>query len=88
MSAKAIELSAETFLREWAKQKGPTGAAAQLVLMQFEDHTSQWAEAEKLARQIHQALKQRERNIDHGLVGNLRCILDHVSRPYDPEPLG
>lgn len=35
---KTIELSAETFLREWAKDTGPRGAAAQLVLLQIEDY--------------------------------------------------
>jgi hypothetical protein len=36
------------------------------------------AEVESLVRQIHQAVKRGERTQDHGLIGNLTCILDHV----------
>lgn len=42
-------------------------------------------EAERLARQIHQILKRDERTQDHGLVGNLRCILDHLCSGPDPD---
>ena len=45
------------------------------------------AEADRLVREIHQALKRRERTTDHGLVGNLKCILEHVSRDVDPDPI-
>jgi hypothetical protein len=38
----------------------------------------QWEKIETLVRQIHEATKRGERTQDHGLIGNLRCILDHV----------
>lgn len=43
------------------------------------------AEATRLAREIHQALKRGERTQDHGLIGNLKCILDHVLPDFDPQ---
>jgi hypothetical protein len=36
------------------------------------------SEVESLVRQIHQAVKRGERTQDHGLIGNLTCILGHV----------
>jgi hypothetical protein len=38
----------------------------------------------QLARDIHQNLKRDERTPDHGLIGNLRCVLDHVLPDIDP----
>ena len=35
-------------------------------------------EVEGLVRKIHQTLKRGESTQDHGLIGNLKCILDHV----------
>ena len=35
-------------------------------------------EIESLVRDIHKAVKRGEDTRDHGLIGNLRCILDHV----------
>ena len=35
-------------------------------------------EVEGLVRKIHQTLKRGEGTQDHGLIGNLECILDHV----------
>ena len=35
-------------------------------------------EIESLVRDIHKAVKRGEDTQDHGLIGNLRCILDHV----------
>ena len=41
-------------------------------------------EVTTLVRDIHRALKRGEKTEDHGLIGNLRCILDSVL----PEPPG
>lgn len=35
-------------------------------------------------RQIHQAVKRGKDTEDHGLIGNLKCILDHVTDVPDP----
>lgn len=37
------------------------------------------AEISRLVRDIHQCIKRGEVTEDHGLIGNLRCILDHVA---------
>lgn len=37
------------------------------------------AEATKLSQEIHDYLKKRD-DEKHGLIGNLRCIFDHVLR--------
>lgn len=44
-------------------------------------------EAHRLSTEIHRHLKRGERTQDHGLIGNLKCILDHVCRDSDPVPL-
>jgi len=41
-------------------------------------------EVEQLVREIHQAVKRGEDTQDHGLIGNLRCILDHVLPDVEP----
>ena len=43
-------------------------------------------EATRIARAIHEALKRGEATEDHGLLGNLRCILDYIVAKYDPDP--
>ena len=40
--------------------------------------------AERLARAIHQQVKRGKRTEDHGLLGNLACILDHVTSEPPP----
>jgi hypothetical protein len=50
--SKPAELSAEGFLRDWAKGSGPHAAAAKLVLMQIEDDKS---EIERLTNAISEA---------------------------------
>jgi hypothetical protein len=42
------------------------------------------AEATKLTREIHEMLKRGPTTQDHGLIGNLECILDHFSPDIDP----
>lgn len=43
-------------------------------------------EIEGLVREIHQLVKRGEATQDHGVVGNLRCILDHlIPDPQEPE---
>lgn len=44
-------------------------------------------EAAALVRRIHQLIKRGRDTDDHGLIGNLRCVLDHLSdaRPSQPE---
>ena len=52
-------------------------------------------EIESLVRDIHKAVKRGEGTQDHGLLMNLRCILDHVladppdmtAQPAVPKPL-
>jgi hypothetical protein len=43
-------------------------------------------EATRLVRDIHGVLKRGRATEDHGLIGNLKCILDSVCRKYDPPP--
>jgi hypothetical protein len=40
---------------------------------------SESAEVEQLVREIHHHLKRGAETADHGLIVNLRCILDHVA---------
>lgn len=37
-----------------------------------------------LARDIHQCVKRGPTTEDHGLIGNLRCVLDHVAPTPPP----
>jgi hypothetical protein len=48
--------------------------------------TPKLAEATKLTREIHEMLKRGPTTQDHGLIGNLECILDHFSPDIDPMP--
>lgn len=47
------------------------------------------AQVQALVREIHQVVKRGRSTQDHGLMGNLRCILDHVLPDTNPdtEPL-
>lgn len=46
-----------------------------------------FTKAEGLAADIHQAIKRGADTENHGLIGNLSCILDHVCSKNDPDQL-
>jgi len=43
-------------------------------------------QVERDVRWIHQKLKRGEATQDHGLAGNLACIIDHLADAAAPEP--
>lgn len=74
------------------------GSTAQLAALiddvLAEERKGRVTEVKRLVNLIHKAVKRGEDTEDHGVIGNLRCILDHVlpdppdfmdSQPPTPE---
>lgn len=54
------------------------GGSIEYAYTQPAEDVQRDAEVTQLVREIHQAIKRGKRTEDHGLIGNLKCILDHA----------
>ena len=62
----------------YSKPQGPEGPLFHVEPLYATPPAAPVPEIESLVRDIHKAVKRGEDTQDHGLIGNLRCILDHV----------
>lgn len=75
---------------ESMKAKSENGIHAPLTCHEENQLFHAWlkcAAATETTRKIHEALKRGQSTEDHGLLGNLACIYDHILSLDDPEPL-
>lgn len=73
------------FTAAWRRAYDGLVTAGNVVCDRAERQEDGLADVTTRVREIHEVLKRGKATQDHGLTGNLACILDTVCKKYDPK---